>query len=310
MNHADASFLLVFPGRRRGRAASRAAPVEAPRRLAEGFTLIELLVVISIIALLVAILIPSLRGARRSAQGVVCQSNLRQIGVASLLYAQEHDDRVWPVNAQDVDAWPRDGAAWARLVVDGRLQPGFLYWYVQHVDDINECPINLRRATDRDGGDNLFGKDAALDFDYTMMMNMQGARLEKTRTIGHLAEPERYGLWSMPPTYAPSDARVVRLSGSPIFVEESTYWWNEDVSDGLWSNADQIEVRHKGGGNVAFLEGHVETVKPPMGPKYLENEPADLNVNDLYIRHGDQWIRVEYRSGQFRPYGWINSPQV
>ena len=54
----------------------------------KAFTLIELLIVIAVLALLLAILIPSLRKSRRSAQKVVCNSNLKQIGVAANLYAQ------------------------------------------------------------------------------------------------------------------------------------------------------------------------------------------------------------------------------
>lgn len=57
-----------------------------------GFTLIELLVVISIIALLVAVLLPALRAARDSARNVQCLSNLRQIGLAIHSYATEHQD--------------------------------------------------------------------------------------------------------------------------------------------------------------------------------------------------------------------------
>ncbi|MBM3500345.1 MAG: DUF1559 domain-containing protein [Armatimonadetes bacterium] len=61
-----------------------------------GFTLIELLVVIAIIAILAAILFPVFARAREKARQASCQSNLKQIELAWLMYAQDYDERVMP----------------------------------------------------------------------------------------------------------------------------------------------------------------------------------------------------------------------
>ncbi len=59
-------------------------------RFDRGFTLVELLTVVSIIALLLGLLLPSLAGVRNAAKRVVCQSNLRQIGLGVVTYGNDH----------------------------------------------------------------------------------------------------------------------------------------------------------------------------------------------------------------------------
>lgn len=73
-----------------------------PRPIQRAFTLVELLVVIGIIAILIAILIPALSGARRQANDLRCASNIRQLVTAMVLYANESKGR-FPVNYNDVD---------------------------------------------------------------------------------------------------------------------------------------------------------------------------------------------------------------
>ena len=63
-----------------------------------GFTLVELLVVIGIIAVLLTILMPALNKARRQSETVQCQSNMRQMGMALLIYADQYGGYLFPTD--------------------------------------------------------------------------------------------------------------------------------------------------------------------------------------------------------------------
>merc|ERR1711918_193640 len=91
-----------------------------------GFTLIELLVVIAIIGILVALLLPAISRARAAARRAACQSNLRQIGVSTQLFADSDKKERFCTGASD---FTRDGCmdtwGWvADMVNQGAGVPG------------------------------------------------------------------------------------------------------------------------------------------------------------------------------------------
>jgi len=71
-----------------------ATPFQSPARRLRGFTLIEVLVVVAIIALLVAILLPSLNRAREQGKTAVCSTQIRQLMAAALMYTHDYAGRL------------------------------------------------------------------------------------------------------------------------------------------------------------------------------------------------------------------------
>jgi prepilin-type N-terminal cleavage/methylation domain-containing protein/prepilin-type processing-associated H-X9-DG protein len=123
-------------------------------RARRAFTLIELLVVVSIIALLIAILLPSLTAAREQARIATCLSNLKSMGLGIQLYSNEHRVLPGPLHppiyrmtvAEDprFQKYPEDSfAVWFLLY---RLAPYFSAsdTYAEYADKVSLCPTALR----------------------------------------------------------------------------------------------------------------------------------------------------------------------
>src|SRR5258707_6638730 len=90
---------------------NNAAKTEKEHKLLHGFTLIELLVVIAIIAILAAILLPTLSRAKSSAYSAKCKSNERQIGIALRLYVDEYQ-KYPPLIQANLRAFPSRYLGW------------------------------------------------------------------------------------------------------------------------------------------------------------------------------------------------------
>src|SRR4051812_30994322 len=91
-----------------------------------GFTLIELLVVVAIIALLIAILLPSLNKAREQAKRTVCGTNLKGQGAAAAIYSAQFNDYL-PVGGPNIGNWFHDQTA----------------FYVDALFDASQSTLNL-----------------------------------------------------------------------------------------------------------------------------------------------------------------------
>lgn len=274
-----------------------------------GFTLIELLVVIAVIALLVAVLLPALGAARRTARAIVCIANMAQVGNASAVYTSDYKEAVVPsYNMTGVlggagrpfDGWApifdRDGYI---IAGEQTRKSGFYCPETfdkegvatgQTGDDPNNPKGWLDWPFERNGTSNIARHIPDLGFNKIIRVSywING---DNPVGSGTVITPDLYYTASV--GYGPgANGTVMRTTYVNAFARPSELI---AFADGLYSGRQRdtrigttnsrIGFRHLGTGglgggnaNVAFADGHVATVDGKEFPRGLGGSNARSDV--------------------------------
>jgi prepilin-type N-terminal cleavage/methylation domain-containing protein/prepilin-type processing-associated H-X9-DG protein len=192
------------------------------------FTLIELLVVIAIIAILAAILFPVFAKAREKARQASCQSNLKQMSLAVLMYAQDYDEMLpWYYNDGVTAPMPwLNPPDWNRNFWRYLFQPYIKNW------QIFVCPSY-------DTGD-------------MSNINSQGGGYAYHRSDRATGGPKALG--------------SIQFVADYYLLADSAHWDMSCCQNWAMAHAracgngvmDDAYCRHNGGSNIAFADGHVK----------------------------------------------------
>lgn len=137
-------------------------PLAVSKPAMSGFTLIELLVVVSIIAVLIALLLPALAKARSVAEQIICASNLRQLGIAMQEYSNEY--QAYPPTNDNMLPF---GGFRASNAANGVAQWGWSLLYNGSFGVVNQKMVNVRPGIltpNAQGINMLFSTEPGLKF--------------------------------------------------------------------------------------------------------------------------------------------------
>jgi prepilin-type N-terminal cleavage/methylation domain-containing protein/prepilin-type processing-associated H-X9-DG protein len=212
-----------------------------------GFTLIELLVVIAIIAILAAILFPVFAQAREMARQTMCLSNVRQLGMGYMLYAQDNDETLFQTVTE-------------RTAPDTTLAEATLYSYQPKIapyvknTGIFKCPSALPWPPpvagawyDSDYGNNHNEENLPTAQEQAWYIANPDFGFNETTPLSTFAEPANFILIG--------DAG--RTDGTPSRGGMYPQPWSFNVT-----TQSRLIARHQGGVNIAYADGHAKWTTP------------------------------------------------